>query len=100
MTSLSDPEIVRQCYKCALRIVHNLGLRSVAFPLIGNADGEHAKELTLWIATEEIRRFLNDHEDPDILLVVRDKQNILPDIRVRSELSELIHGIEAQKSRK
>ena len=63
--SLSDPDAVRYCYKSALQIVHDLGLRSVAFPLIGVADGENSKELALQIAAEEIRRFLNDNEDTE-----------------------------------
>ena len=42
--ALNDPDIVRHCYQCALQIVHDLGLKTVAFPLIGSADGEHSKE--------------------------------------------------------
>ena len=91
--SLSDPDAVRYCYKSALQIVHDLGLRSVAFPLIGVADGEKSKELALQIAAEEIRRFLNDNEDTDILLVIHDKLNFLPDREVHSALSKFIYNI-------
>ena len=96
---LNDPDAVRYCYKSALRIVHDLGLRSVAFPLIGSADGESSKELALQIAAEEIRRFLNDNEDRDILLVIDDKLNFLPDRQVRSELSRFIYDIEIREQR-
>ncbi len=98
--SLSEPNIVRHCYKSALKITRDFGLKSVAFPLIGSADQEGSKELALKIAVEEIRGFLNDNEDTDILLVVRDKLNFLPDTRLRTELSEFIHGIETQKRKK
>lgn len=98
--SLSDPDAVRYCYKSALQIVHDLGLRSVAFPLIGVADGEKSKELALQIAAEEIRRFLNDNEDTDILLVIHDKKNFLPDREVHSALSKFIYNIEVREQRR
>lgn len=98
--SLREPDVVRHCYKSALQIVHAHGLRSVAFPLIESGDGESSKELALQIAAEEIRRFLNDNEDRDILLVIDDKLNFLPDRQVRSELSRFIYDIEVQEQRK
>ena len=98
--ALNDPDIVRHCYQCALQIVHDLGLKTVAFPLIGSADGEHSKEQALQIAAEEIRSYLDEHEDADILLVIRDKLNFLPDRQVRSELSKFIYRIEVQEQRR
>ena len=97
---LCNPNVVRYCYKSALQIVHDLGLRSVAFPLIGISDGENSKELALQIAAEEIRLFLNDNEDTDILLVIDDRLNFLPDREVRSELSKFIYRIEVQEQRR
>ena len=97
---LCNPNVVRYCYKSALQIVHDLGLRSVAFPLIGISDGENSKELALQIAAEEIRLFLNDNEDTDILLVIDDRLNFLPDREVRSELSKFIYDIEVQEQRR
>lgn len=98
--SLSDPDVIRHCYRSALEIVQDLGLKSVAFPLIGSADEEGSKELALQIAAEEIRNFLNYNEETSILLVVRDKQNFLPNKRMRLELYEYIHRIEEQERRK
>ena len=98
--SLSDPDIIRHCYRSALQIVRDFGLKSVAFPLIGVTGNDSSKELALHIAAEEIRSFLNENDDTDILLVIRDKLNFMPDVRVRSGLSEYIHGIEERERRK
>ena len=58
--SLRDPDIIRHCYRSALQIVRDFGLKSVAFPLIGVTGNGRSKELALHIAAEEIRSFLNE----------------------------------------
>ena len=95
----SGEEIIRHCYKSALQIVHDFELEKVAFPLIDARRKECPKELALQIATEEITKFLEDHEDTDILLVVRDKREFCPDSGLLSGLSEYIRRVREEERR-
>ena len=97
---MSSPDIVRHCYRSALQIVRDFGLRKVAFPLIGNETEGWPKNLALQIATEEITSFLDTDEDTDILLVIRDKQDFWPNAEVLPAVSEYIRIAESQERRK
>ena len=91
--SLSDPEVVRHCYRNALKIVQDFDLRKVAFPLIGSDQEGCPKELALQIAAEEISQYSKAHEDTTILLVVRDRQDFRPDPRLLSGVSDYIRYV-------
>ena len=98
--SLSHPDVVRHCYRSALQIAHDFGLKSVAVPLIGSEDKGCSKELALQIASEEIINYLDENEDTDILLVVRDRQNFWPNPSVCAGLSEFLQSVEEQEQKK
>lgn len=90
---LGDSEVIRQCYRNALQIVEDFGLRKVAFPLIGGEEDGRLKEIALQIASEEIRQYIRGHEETTIILVVRNKQNFRPNPRLLSGVADYIRYI-------
>ena len=69
-----EKEILRSCYKTALKTAAELNCKSVAIPLLSSGFYRFPKELALQIAVEEISRFLLGNE-VDVLLVVYDKES-------------------------
>ncbi|MCR5576437.1 MAG: macro domain-containing protein [Oscillospiraceae bacterium] len=69
---------LRACYRSALRLAEENGLRELAFPLIGSGTRRFPKETVLEIAVREIRIFLNTHDDFNIRLVVHDRGEFRP----------------------
>ncbi len=98
--SYTGPDIIRHCYRKALQIASDFDLKSVAFPLIGSESGGCPKELALKIASEEIKSFLNSHEDTRIILVIPDKRDFRPAPSLLSGLEDYIRYIEQQERRK
>ncbi len=96
----TGPEIIRHCYRSALQIVSDLGLKSVAFPLIGSEFNDCPKETALKIAADEISGFLKEHGDVEIILFVQDKRLFCPSPSLLSGLSEYIRYVERQEKRK
>lgn len=66
-----EKEILRSCYKTALKTAVELNCKSVAIPLLATGNYRFPKDLALQIAVDEISRFLLEHE-VDVLLVVYD----------------------------
>lgn len=95
-----DPEVIRQCYKNALQIVEDFGLKKVAFPLIGGEQEECPKEVVLQIASEEIIQYIRGQEDTTILLVIRNKQNFRPNPQLLSGVANYIRYIKDLEQRK
>ena len=69
-----EKEILRSCYKTALKTAVELNCKSVAIPLLATGNYRFPKDLALQIAVDEISRFLLEHE-VDVLLVVYDKES-------------------------
>lgn len=69
-----EKEILRSCYKTALKTAAELNCKSVAIPLLATGNYRFPKDLALQIAVDEISRFLLEHE-VDVLLVVYDKES-------------------------
>ena len=69
-----EKEILRNCYKTALKTAAELNCKSVAIPLLATGNYRFPKDLALQIAVDEISRFLLEHE-VDVLLVVYDKES-------------------------
>ena len=69
-----EKEILRSCYKTALKTAAELNCKSVAIPLLATGNYRFPKDLALQIAVEEISRFLLENE-VDVLLVVYDKES-------------------------
>ena len=71
-------EGLRRCYRSALRLALEKDLHELAFPLIGSGTRGFPKETVLQIAAEELRAFLEAHDDFDIRLVVYDRSEFQP----------------------
>ena len=69
-----EKEILRSCYRTALKAAAELNCKSVAIPLLATGNYRFPKDLALQIAVDEISRFLLEHE-VDVLLVVYDKES-------------------------
>lgn len=69
-----EKEILRSCYRTALKTAAELNCKSVAIPLLATGNYRFPKDLALQIAVDEISRFLLEHE-VDVLLVVYDKES-------------------------
>ncbi|WP_080800228.1 macro domain-containing protein [Arabiibacter massiliensis] len=67
-----EAALLRQCYDAALARAEELGVESVAFPLISTGAFGFPKPAALAIALEAFASFLADH-DVDIYLVVFDR---------------------------
>lgn len=67
-----EPALLRRCYDASLARVEELGVESVAFPLISAGAFGFPKPAALAIALEAFASFLVDH-DIDIYLVVFDR---------------------------
>lgn len=69
-----EKEILRSCYRTALKTAAELNCKSVAIPLLATGNYRFPKDLAFQIAVDEISRFLLEHE-VDVLLVVYDKES-------------------------
>ncbi len=94
---LPDEEIIRRGYRDALEIADGLSLESVAFPLMGLRSKTCSREKLLQIAEEEFRSWLQDHTETDLLLVVRDRDELRPDRALLDGVSEYIRIVERQE---
>lgn len=100
LRAFTGPYIVRRCYRRALRIVSNYHFKSVVFPLIGGECDGLPKEAALEIASHEIKRFLADHANTNIILVISNDDAFRPDPALLSGLSEYLLYIEEQERQK
>lgn len=71
-------ELLRECYRSSLQLAVDNGLTELAFPLIGSGTRGFPKEAVLEIAADEIRAFLNAHDEFNIRLVVHDRGEFRP----------------------
>ena len=95
--ALPDEEIIRRGYRDALKIADGLSLARVAFPLMGSWSKTCSREELLQIAAEEFRAWLQDHTETDLLLVVRDRDELRPDRALLAGVSEYIRVVEKQE---
>ncbi len=69
-----EEEKLRNCYRKALSLADEKGIRSIAFPLISTGGFGYPKEEGMRIALDEIQAFLEDHR-MKIYLVVFDEKS-------------------------
>lgn len=63
--SRGEDELLASCYRNALRLAGENGLRSIAFPAISTGVYGYPMELATQIAVREVRAFLATHELPE-----------------------------------
>ena len=68
-----EETLLRSCYRRSLALASEMGIRSVAFPLISTGSFGYPKEEGMRIAVDEIHAFLL-HSDMQVYLVVFDEK--------------------------
>ena len=89
--SFFGENFVRFCYIGALQLVSDLGLNSVAFPLLGRDMESVSNEAALQIASEEIYGYLQAHPETYIYLVIQHREEFQPDPLLLEELSDYVN---------
>lgn len=84
-----EEEKLRNCYRKALSLADEKGIRSIAFPLISTGGFGYPKEEGMRIALDEIKAFLEDHRMM-IYLVVFDEKSASLGRRAYPGLEEYI----------
>lgn len=70
----NEEQLLRDCYVNSLELAHQLGCKSISFPLISTGIFGYPKEPALQIAVSAIEKFLMAHE-MHVYLVVFDKRS-------------------------
>ena len=83
-----ETEQLRNCYRSALTLARQWDFARIALPLIGSGTRGFPKETVLEIAVDEIRTFLNTHDDFNIQLVVHDHGEFQPSRALLEGLEE------------
>lgn len=65
-----EPELLANCYRNSLRLAHENGLASVAFPGISTGIYGYPKQEATAIAVREVKAFLAQHEQPQYIVFV------------------------------
>ena len=81
---------LRDCYRNSLRLALENYLSDLAFPLIGSGTRGFPREAVLAVAAEELKRFLAEHDEFTIRLVVHDREEFRPNRR-------LLDGLESYR---
>lgn len=84
-----EEEKLRACYRKALALAKENGIRSIAFPLISTGGFGYPKEEGMRIAVDEIHAFLL-HDEMQVFLVVFDEKAKSLGARIFPELEEYI----------
>ncbi len=84
-----EEDKLRGCYRKALKLADEKGIKSIAFPLISTGSFGYPKEEGLRIALDEINSYLIK-KDKEIYLTVFDSESVSLGKKVTSELKEYI----------
>lgn len=84
-----EAQILAACYQNALALAEAYHCESVAFPLISAGAYGYPREQALQIATEEIRKFLMEHE-MTVILAVFDRESFVVSRHLLDEVREYI----------
>ena len=91
-----EREALASCYRNSLALALEKGCESVAFPMISTGVYGYPKAQALKVATEEIARFLSEHE-MTVYLVVFSGDAFEPDGRLYEEVVEYIDRVYASR---
>ncbi len=84
-----EQETLARCYRSSLELAAELGLSSVAFPLISTGTFGFPKDLALSTAISEIGAFLTGH-DMNVILVVYNKEAFVLSGRIFTDVRSYI----------
>lgn len=88
---------LRNCYRSALALAHQLGDTSIAFPLISSGIFGYPKDQAIDVALSEIRAFLTAHE-MDVYLTIFDADSLRASQGRFSQIAEYIDDQYVRKS--
>lgn len=84
-----EEEVLRSCYRNALKCAAFLNCQSVAMPLLASGNFGYPKGMALRIAQEEINRFLVSH-DMEIILTLYDEESVTVSKELFSKVEDYI----------
>lgn len=84
-----EEDKLRSCYAKSLQLAADLGIRSMAFPLLSAGSLGYPREEAMRVAVDEINAFMTGHE-MDVLLVVGDENANSVGERIRPGLEEYL----------
>ncbi|NLX83246.1 MAG: macro domain-containing protein [Clostridiales bacterium] len=94
-----EEALLQSAYHSALALASNLGLRSIAFPLISSGIYGYPKQEALQVAKRSIRAFLNTQEEElHVTLVLYNQADAQLDPQLRKLLSELIKNAQLSEA--
>lgn len=85
----NEEALLRSCYQQSLKLALDMGLESVAFPLISSGIYGYPKEQALSVAVETIKQFLDEH-DLLVYMVVFDQASVSLSSKLEASLKQFI----------
>lgn len=93
-----EEKLLRSCYRAIFAQVKQLGVSSVAFPLISAGIYGYPIRAALAIAREETAAFLAEHDDIDAMLVVFDRGVIAAGTEFLDQIEAFIEDVDGKQS--
>lgn len=87
---LGEADFLRSAYDAALECAVSEGARSIALPLISAGTYGFPADVSLAVARESIRAFLNRHDDVDIRLVLYSKESVKAGMAAYLDIAEYV----------
>lgn len=94
-----EDDKLRSCYRNALKLANENGIRSISFPLVSTGNFGYPREEGIRIALDEINRFLINNE-MEVYLVVFDEKSTELGERVYPDLQSYIDHHYVEKRQK
>ena len=85
-----EADFLRSAYDAALECAVAEGARSIALPLISSGTYGFPPDVSLAVARESIRVFLNRHDDIDVRLVLYDRESVMAGMAAYLDIAEYI----------
>lgn len=87
---LGEADFLRSAYDAALECAASEGARSVALPLISAGTYGFPADVSLAVARESIRAFLNRHDDVDVRLVLYSRESVTAGMAAYLDVAEYV----------
>ena len=87
---LGEADFLRSAYDAALECAASEGARSIALPLISAGSYGFPADVSLAVARESIRAFLNRRDDIDVRLVLYSRQSVTAGMAAYLDIAEYV----------
>lgn len=88
--ALGEADFLRSAYDAALACAVSEGARSIALPLISAGTYGFPADVSLAVARESIRAFLNHHDDVDVRLVLYSRESVTAGMAAYLDVAEYV----------